>query len=405
MSRLFTGLAVLACFPACARAADWPGWRGPHGDGTSDEKSFPLTWSATEHVRWKTPVPGKGHSSPVVSNGRVFVTTCLEDEQKRLVLCYDRKDGKELWRREVVQAKLEGKHKLNSYASSTPVADGRHVWVTFFDPPKVVVVCLDFDGNEVWRKSPGEFHSVHGFCSSPILDNDLLVVNCDQDALAFIVAFDKSTGKEVWRTDRPNRTRSYCVPIVIEAAGRRQLVLSGSKCVASYDPATGKQHWLIDGPTEQFVASLVYRNGMLFMTGGFPEYHLMGIRPDGTGNVTETHVAWHHTKSASYVPSPIAWGDYFYVVTDGGLATCLDVQTGERPWMSQRLGKHHSASPVAANGYLYFPDDDGVTHVLKAGPKFERIARNPLGEECYASPALSDGQIFFRTSNHLWCVE
>ncbi|MBV9126421.1 MAG: PQQ-binding-like beta-propeller repeat protein, partial [Planctomycetes bacterium] len=286
---------------------------------------------------------------------------------------------------------------------STPVTDGTHVWVSFLAYPDMEVACYDFAGAKVWQRSPGKLLSVHGFCSSPVLYRDMVIVNCDQDAEAYIVALDRATGRERWRIDRPNRTRSYCAPLVVEAAGRPQLVLSGSKCVASYDPDTGKQWWIVDGPTEQFVASLVFTDGVLFVTGGFPELHLLGIRPDGNGNITQTHVLWHETRGASYVPSPIAHGQEFYVVSDSGTASCLDARTGKRLWVS-RLGRHHSASPVSAGDYLYFLDDTGEMFVLKAGSRFEVVSRNKLGEECRASPAISQGQIFLRTLNHLYCI-
>ena len=391
-----------------ARAEEWPGWRGPRGDGTSRETGIPLRWSGTENVCWKVAVPGKGHSSPVVWGDRIFLTTCLEEEGKRVLLCLNRYDGKTLWERVVLTAPLEPKHKLNSYASSTPATDGQHVWVSFLAIPRMVVACYDMGGRLVWQKSPGEFHSVHGFCSPPIPYKDLVILNGDQDAEGYLVALDKATGAERWRADRPNRTRSYCPPLLINAAGKDQLVLSGSKCVAAYDPDTGRQIWIIDGPTEQFVASLVYTQGVLFLTAGFPEYHLMGIRPDGEGNVTKTHVLWHERRGAAYVPSPIADGAYFFVVSDrpnseNGMASCFEARTGKRLWM-QRLGRHHSASPVSAGGYLYFLDDDGQTFVLKAGPTFELVGRNPLGEECHASPAIAHGQIFIRTVSHLFCI-
>jgi outer membrane protein assembly factor BamB len=384
-------------------AEEWPGWRGPRGDGTSFEKYVPIHWSKTDNIVWKADVPGKGHSSPVIWGDRIFLTTCIEGELKRELLCLDRRDGKLLWQRVVVTAALEPKHQLNSYASSTPATDGKHVWVSFLAIPDVVVVCYDTDGNEVWRSSPGPFASKHGFCCPPILYKDTVILNGDQDAEAWIVALDQATGKERWRTDRPHRTRSYCPPLLVNAAGREQLVLSGSKCVASYDPDTGKQLWLIDGPTEQFVASLVYGDGLLFLTAGFPEHHIMAIRPDGTGNVTKSAILWRDTRGASYVPSPIAHGDYFFVVSDEGMASCLEARTGKRRWM-ERLGRHHSSSPVSAGDYLYFPDDDGTTWVLRAGPKFEVVSQNDLGEECYSSPAVARGQIFLRTLHHLWCI-
>jgi outer membrane protein assembly factor BamB len=265
------------------------------------------------------------------------------------------------------------------------------------------VACYDFDGNRIWQRSPGPFHSVHGFCSSPVLYKDLVILNGDQDGEAWIVALDKATGAERWRTDRPNRTRSYCTPSIIDAAGKKQLVLSGSKCVASYDPDTGKQIWIIDGPTEQFVSSPVFADNVLFVTAGFPTYHLLGIRPDGEGNVTKTHILWHDQRAADYVPSPIAHDKYFFYVNDNGIAGCIVATTGERRW-THRLGAHHSASPVSAGNCLYFLDDEGNMFVLKTGPKFELVSRNSLGEECRASPAISGGQIFIRALHHLYCI-
>ncbi|HXE55306.1 MAG TPA: PQQ-binding-like beta-propeller repeat protein [Tepidisphaeraceae bacterium] len=378
-------------------------WRGPRGDGTSSENHIPIHWSATENVRWKAAVPGKGHSSPVVWDDRIFLTTCIEDTQQRMLLCYSRTDGKLLWQREVLRAALEQKHVLNSYASATPATDGKHVWVAFFEQPRIELVCYDMDGNEIWRRSPGEFHSIHGFCSSPVLYENRVILNCDQDAPASIVSYDQATGNELWRTDRPNRTRSYCTPIIRTLSGREQLLLSGSKCVASYDPHTGKQLWIIDGPTEQFVASLVETHGIIFLTGGFPTLHLMAINPDGSGNVTRTKVIWHDHRGASYVPSPIAAGDYFFVVSDDGIASCWEAQTGKMQW-KHRLGPHHSASPVSAEGRLYLTADDGETFVLQAGPKFNLLANNPLGEEVRASPAISHGQLFIRTLHTLYCI-
>jgi outer membrane protein assembly factor BamB len=395
--------AFLLAAGSCLIGEEWPGWRGPRGDGTCRETGIPLRWSETENIRWKVSIAGKGHSSPIVCGDRIFVTTCLEKEEKRVLLCLSRSDGHVLWERDVLSAALERKHNLNSFASATPVTDGEHVWVTFLQRPHMQVVCYDMAGNETWRKSPGEFHSVHGFCSSPVLYKDMIIINGDQDAEAWIVALDKATGAERWRSDRPNRTRSYCVPLIVKAADRMQLVLSGSKCVASYDPDTGKQIWLIDGPTEQFVSSLVYGDGVLFLTAGFPTYHLMGIRPDGMGNVTNTHVLWHDTHAADYVPSPIAHGHYFFWVNDNGLAGCIEAKTGERQW-TRRLGRHHSASPVSVADYLYFPDDDGNVFVLKAGPKFDLVSKNSLGDECYASPAVAHGELFIRTLHNLYCI-
>ncbi|HJZ55182.1 MAG TPA: PQQ-binding-like beta-propeller repeat protein [Gemmataceae bacterium] len=393
---------TLAC--GLAPAEDWPGWRGPRSDGTVSDSGYPLTWSDKQNVKWKTPLPGTGHSSPVVSKGKVFVTGCVEADKTRVLYCVDRTTGKVEWERVVLVAELEKKHAENSWSSSTPAADGERVYVTFFDNPQMRVYCYDYAGNKLWEKNSGEFHSVHGFCSPPTLYKDLVIVNGDQDAKAFLVALDRQTGEERWRTDRPNRTRSYCPPVVIDAAGKKQLVLTGSKCVASYDPDTGRQNWIIDGPTEQFVSSMVLHKGVLLMTAGFPDHWVMAIDPAGTGNVTRSHVLWSKKNEGGYVPSPVAHGGKLFLVDDGGVASCWDVKTGQQYWKERLSGKKHHASAVAADGRVYLTADDGITHVLKASAEFEVLAKNPLGEPVFASPAFSDHQIFIRSQKHLWCI-
>ncbi|OWK39684.1 PQQ-binding-like beta-propeller repeat protein [Fimbriiglobus ruber] len=408
----FVGCVMATC--RTASSADWPGWRGINGDGTTTETDFPTKWSPTENVKWKAAIPGDGHSSPVVSKGKVFVTSCLVAEgdktapKKRMLYCLDRKDGRILWEQVVVVAPLEGKHKLNSYASATPAADGEHLYVTFYDRPNLRVYCYDYSGKRLWDVSPGEFHSVHGFCSSPVLYKDFVIVNADQDpkpgGKAYIVALDKRTGEEKWRIDRPNKLRSYCPPVIHEAAGKTQMVLTGSKCVTSYDPDTGKQNWIVTGPTEQFVSSVVFQEGIVFLTAGFPEYWLMAIDPSGTGNVTKSHVIWSKkTKDAGYVPSPVAWGGKFFVVSDDGVGSCWDLKTDKEFW-KERLGGHHSGAGVVAGGKVYFTDDNGVTFVIAARDEFDLIAKNTIGEKCFSSPALSDGDIFIRGENHLFCI-
>lgn len=399
-------LFVAGCMLALTtdiHAENWPGWRGPRGDGTSEETNVPVVWSDSQNVAWKTPVPGKGHASPIVWNDRVFVVSCDEDKQERILLAFDRVSGKQLWQQVVLRSPLEDKHQLNSFASSTPATDGKLVYVTFLDRSQMVVAAYDFRGKQRWLVRPGGFSSKHGYCSCPVLFEDKVIVNGDHDGDAYLVALDRATGKTLWRVDRENKTRSYSTPLVREIDGRTQMVLSGSKCVASYDPRDGSRHWIIDGPTEQFVASVVFNGKLFFLTAGFPEYHLLAVRPDGSGNVTDTHIAWRTTKGAGYVPSPIVVGDYFLVVTDGGVASCFLAATGERQWM-QRIGTHYSSSLVTAGGLVYFTSDEGNTKVVRPGPALDIVAENKLGEYCYASPAISHGQILFRGEQHLIAI-
>lgn len=396
--------AVVLLAGASSHAEDWPMWRGPRLDGTSLERDVPTKWSATENVAWRTELPGGGHASPIVWGDKLFTIAADPESEERLLLCLDRKDGRIAWRQTVLKSPMERKHRENSHASSTPATDGRRVFCTFLDGSTVVVAAYDFAGQQLWVNRPGEFHSVHGFSSTPVLFEGKVIVNCDQDGDGFIVALAAQDGREVWRTERPNKTRSYCTPLIRDVDGKTEMVLSGSKSVASYDPRNGKLRWIIDGPTEQFVASLVYneRANLFFLTAGFPEHHILAIRPGGEGNVTQTHIAWRTTEGAAYVPSPIAAGDYCLVVSDLGFAHCYEAKTGNLAWKT-RLGHHH-ASLVSANGFVYFLNDDGVCHIVRPGPELELVATNELGEHTYASPAISDGAIFIRGEKSLFCI-
>ena len=368
---------------------------------------MPVRWNGKEgqNIVWKTPIPGKGHASPIVAGERIFLVSCREDTQDRILLCLDRANGRILWEQTVVNAPLEKMHRLNSHASSTPATDGKLVYVSFLDRTEMLVAAYDFAGKRQWLVRPGEFASVHGYCSPPLLFENMVIMNGDHDGDAYLLALDRADGKTVWKTPRENKTRSYCPPIIRQIDGRTQMMLSGSKCVASYDPRNGSRHWIIDGPTEQFVASLVYNGDLLFMTAGFPEFHIMGIRPTGRGNVTKTHVAWHTTKGCAYVPSPIVARrrEVLPVVADTGVASCFDAATGTRHWM-ERIGAHYSASAVEAEGLVHFLADDGTTTIVRPGEKFEVVAENPLGEECFASPAISGARIYLRGEKHLYCI-
>ena len=387
-----------------ASAENWPCWRGPRLDGTSLEKNVPRHWSATSNVVWRTPLPGVGHASPIVWEDKIFTVAALLDSQERILLCLDRKSGKMLWQRTVLSSPLERKHALNSHASSTPATDGKFVYMAFLDRKEMVVAAYDFEGQPRWQVRPGHFASMHGFCSSPVLFKDNVIVNGDHDGDSYIAALRRADGTTLWKTPRQNQTRSYCAPMIRELAGRTQMILSGDKCVASYDPNNGSLHWIIDGPTDQFVASIVYNEkaDLLFVTGGYPEHHILAVKPDGRGDVTKTKIVWRTNRGVAYVPSPISAGDYFLVVSDSGVAHCFDAKTGRILWQ-ERMGEHH-ASLVSAEGLVYFLNDDGVMNVVRPGPAFARVAQNELGEQTFASPAISQGQIFLRGEKHLFCI-
>lgn len=402
-------------------AENWPAWRGPRNDGSSQERDLPTTWGPTENIAWKAALPGAGHSSPIVWEDHVFVTTALPAQNTRLLLALNRRSGQIRWQAEVMQTGPESIHRLNSRASGTPATDGKRVYTAFLravgdrviapnvdskrliTPGKIVLTAHDFNGHAVWSRELGDFLSAHGFNSSPILYRDLVILNGDHDGEGYLVAVDQESGEERWRIAREHNTRSYVTPLIRTVGNRTQMVLSGSHAITSYDPITGHQHWKIDGPTEQFVASLVYDGHYFFATGGYPEKHILALRPDGEGNVTDTHIAWRTKRGAAYVPSPIISGPYLLIVADSGIASCFDSQSGKRLWM-ERLPGGHSASPVVADSRVYFVSDRGVTSVIRPGAEFKVEARNDLKEDVSASPAISQGLLYLRTHQHLYAI-
>lgn len=407
-----------------ASAENWPLWRGPRGDGSSIEKHVPTEWdgAAGVNVRWKTEIPGKGHSSPIVWNDRVFLSTCLEDEQQRVLICLDNKTGNLLWQSKVLRSPLETLHKFNSYASGTPATDGELVYVAFLKvdgktipapnvgapreitPGRVILTAVDFEGTLRWQVDLGDFISAHGFCSCPVLYDDKVILNGDHDGESYLVAVDKRTGEEVWRTRREHGIRSYVTPIVRTIDGQDQLVMSGSSHVAGFNPADGKMIWKVEGPTEQYVASMVFDGERFILAAGYPTHHVMAIHPDGTGDVTDSHVAWHVDNSVRcYVPSPVLIGRYLFVADDRGTAHCFHSAEGTRFWRG-RLAGSFNASLVATEQAAYFLSGDGVTTVVAPAKELTVIAENRLGESCHASPAISDGKIYIRGDKHLFCI-
>jgi outer membrane protein assembly factor BamB len=406
MKRFLTLLALIGGILFIAShttlAEDWPRWRGPRGDGSSLEKNIPTRCDA-ELLFWKTALPGIGHSSPIVWGDRIFTLTALPEQEDRLLLCLDRKTGAIIWHKTVLHAAAEQKHAENSFASGTPVTDGEKIYFSLLDGKDVVVAAHDFLGNRLWQARPGTFSSPHGFSISPILYQDKVIINADSKGDAFIAALSRTDGKTLWKVTQENHALSYSTPLIREAAGRTQMFHCGSKSVAGHDPNDGSRLWVVDGPSEEFVASPVYNDsaGLLFISSSYPKRTIFAIKPDGRGNVSESHVAWRTADGAPYVPSLITLGDYLLVVSNNGVAFCYEAATGKILWQ-EKLGRHH-ASPVSIDGLVYFLNDDGVLNVVKPGPEFVRVAQSELGETTYASPAVSQGQLFLRGEKHLFC--
>jgi outer membrane protein assembly factor BamB len=388
-----------------ALAEDWPGWRGPRGDGSSLESSVPTRWSATENIVWKTAIPGLGHSSAIVWGDSVFTTTALPEQADRLLLCFDRKTGKVLWQRTVLTAPLEPKQAENSYASGTPATDGKNVYVAFLDVKEVAVAAYDFAGKQIWLVRPGSLQIDHGFSSSPIVYRDKVLLSVQGKQGNFLVALSQTDGHTIWKTALDNPSNSYGQPLLRTMAGRPQLVLCGDKAVTSFDPESGSRIWYTVCNSSDSVITPVFNEkaGLLLTATSWPTKELEAIKPDGQGNVTKANVAWRNQPGAPYVPSPIAAGDYFFSIADlRSEIYCFNAATGKVLWR-EPFGHTH-ASPVLAGGLVYLLNDDGVMNVVRPGDKYELVARNELGEKCYASPAISGGQIFLRSFQSLFCI-
>lgn len=399
-------LILLASALEATIAGDWPRWRGPDGNGISQETGLPVTWSTTENVRWRLALPGEGTSSPVVGGNRVFLTCALGDGARRMVLCLDPRDGKELWSREIVDDNPEVTSAVTGHAAHTPaVADGRVV--AMFG--NAGIVCYDQDGRQQWHCDLGDFESELGLASSPIIDAGIVYVVCDHDGKwyktfdSYLIALDLRTGETRWKTDRRGLLRSWSTPIVIAAPdGRHELVVSAQDELRGYDPAGGQLLWQVQGTAEWVTPSPVFGDGVIYATSG-KDGPTIAVRPGGRGDVTETHVVWKHERGGPYVCSPLLYRGRLYVPDEHGFLRCLDARTGEVRYR-QRLGGKFTASPVAAEGRVYLTNEAGTTFVVRDGPEFDLLATNEFGEECLASPAIFQGAMFYRTGGHLYCL-
>jgi outer membrane protein assembly factor BamB len=391
-------------------AGDWPQFRGPTGQGISDEK--PLTeWSDTKNVLWKKDVPGSGWSSPVVVGGKIYLTSAVEvkDSADRSLraLCLDAKDGKIVWDVEVFRQdakKAPRIHSKNSHASPTPIVEGERLYVHFGHQG---TACLDLTGKVLWRNRELNYNPVHGNGGSPVLVDGLLVFSTDGAAVRQVVALDAKDGQLKWKKDRsgePSKHFSFSTPLVITVKKKKQIVSPASDVVSAYDPATGDEIWKVTYNGYSVIPRPVYGHGMVFLSTGYDSPELLAIAADGNGDVTKTHVKWRLRKGAPHTPSPLLVGDELYLVSDGGLASCLDAKTGKEHWQKRVAGRGYSASPIYANGNVYLLSEDGVGTVLKASKTYEPVARNELGERTLASYAVSDSALFIRTAKRLYKI-
>ncbi len=400
-----------------ASAQNWPQFRGPGSQGISVETGLPVQWSATSNVIWKTTLPGPGHSSPIVWGDRIFLTAFRSERMSNayaaryllsargqlVVLALDKSSGKILWERAVKASSIEALHPANSPASPTPVTDGRYVYVYF---GSAGLVAFDFNGTVVWEKRLGPFPSDWGSASSPVLYGSTLLLNVDTDGDDFLLAVDKTTGTTIWQTPRGHVTRSWSTPIIWNANGRDEIVVSGSQRVKGYDPVGGKELWTVDGLTEWVAPTPVTAHGLLFVASNGPGGNIiMAIRPGGSGNVTRSHVAWRYERGAPYTPSPVVVGDYLFAVRSGGLLTCLNAKTGVEVWQHRLPARgDYYASLLAGDGKIYALSEDGETTVIAAKPVYQLLSVNDMAERSMATPAVSGGRLFIRTDSALYSI-
>lgn len=405
-SKLLKSLLLLLIISSgyVTKAQNWPCWRGPNGDGSSPETNLPAKWDSTTNVLWKSPVPGTGYSSPIIWGDRLFTASALTDTEEKLLLCFDSTNGKMLWQRTVVKSKFEGKHSDNSFASGTPSTDGTLVFVSFLDGQDVVVAAYDFAGNQVWLRRPGTFSSPHGYSCSPVIFEDMLIINGDSKGDSFIAALGRADGHVIWKIPHDKPAHSFSTPIFRNIAGKMQMIFGGNKEIASYNPKDGTKNWFVSGPSEDFTSSPVFneKSGLVIFSSAWPKRILMGIKPDGAGDVTASHVAWQTTTGACYVPSPASIDTYLFSTMINGKLHCIDAATGNVLWTEDN-GKQYS-SPVIANGLVYVPNDEGEIKVIKPGPAFNLVAKNSIGEKMFASPAISNGRIYLRGLKYLYCI-
>lgn len=412
---LLTGLLFTSVvWTAMARSEDWPWFRGPSRQGISQEKEVPTQWSVTSNIRWKTPIPGEGWSSPIVFGARLFVTTALEGGSSFHLICLDRRSGKVIWDEELTRQKAGHKQQYNSYATPTPATDGTRVYVPACDGR---ILAVSMEGKVEWINSDFDYYSEHGLAVSPVLHDDLVIVPFDWSSpppdtkvgwqvpwdKAVILAVDKSTGKTRWKGSRGSSRIAHVTPQIAEVGGQDQLVSGAGNVIQGFDPKTGERLWTVSSPGEGVVPSVVIGEGLVFTASGFGASRICAVRLGGRGDVTKTHTVWESRQDVPKMSSMLYVASRLYLATETGVAKCFQAATGEVLWR-ERLGGKFSASPVWADGRIYFLAENGKMTVVEDGPAFKIVAQNELGEKCCASPAISQGNLFIRTDKALYCI-
>ena len=398
---------------AYSTAADWPQFRGPGGQGHSDATNLPLTWSESENIVWKVPVPGLGWSSPSIQGNQIWLSTAVDEGKSLHAIALDRVTGQTLVDVVVFEIAEPGSvHSKNSHASPTPLIEGDRVYVHFGAHG---TACLKSDGTLVWKTQELKHDHRHGPGGSPVIYQDLLILNCDGSDIQFVVALDKSTGEIRWKkkrehigearlTGKSNVPMAYTTPLLTEINGTIQLLSSGADSIVSYNPVNGDEYWWFRYDGYSNVPRPVVGKGLVFISSGYDHPEFFAVKVDGTGDVTESHLGWNMKKAAPLNPSPLLIGDELYLISDNGIATCLDAVSGQQHWQ-ERIGGSYSASPTFADGRIYLLDEEGTTTVIAPGKTFEKLATSKLDGRTLATPAFLDQAIYLRTDKDLYRIE
>jgi outer membrane protein assembly factor BamB len=385
-------------------AGDWPEFRGPGAQGNAGAVNLPVEFGPGKNLKWKVAVPGAGWSSPVILDGRIYLTTAnVRGAGLSLAaLCLDARTGRMVWNQTLFSViKSPRMHRKNSQASPTPIVKGQRLFVHF---GHMGTACLDLNGKPIWKNDTIKYPPVHGNGGTPVLVNGKLIFSCDGASNPFVIALNAQTGKTVWRTPRKTNAKkkfSFSTPLVVKFGDKTQVLLPGSNMIGAYDHEDGKEIWRITYNGYSVIPRPVAGHGMVFFSSGFDRPVAMAVRLGGHGDVTASHLTWTINKSAPHTPSMLLERDELYMVSDGGIASCVDAKRGTVYW-NERLGGSYSASPILAGGKIYFVSEAGVANVISIGKKFKLLAKNDLGERCLASPAVANGALFIRTAEHLW---